>query len=147
MLGFLFFGIHPIFSQQYSKTQLQKMYSDYLKSEGYSPSVDEDGDVAFKYEGGNYYILVDENDLECFQILFPGFWEIESRAERTDAAIAASVVNRTTKVVKVWLTPDNDDVSISGEVFLKSPADFSGIFKRLLSAMTTARRDFIKEME
>jgi hypothetical protein len=119
---------------------------NYLKQQGYVPEVDEDGDIKFKYEGKTYYIIVDEDDPEFFQIVYPYFWEMESSAELQKAKSVISSVNRTTKVAKIYLTRDEDDASISGEVFLKKPEDFKEIFSRLLSAMNLIREEFREEM-
>lgn len=135
-----------LFAQKMSKTDLQNMYMEYLQSEGYPCYVDEDGDVSFKYEGGNYYINVWEDDPFCFRIVYGRFWEIESPSEQTEAAIAASDATATTKVAKVWLTSDGDDVSISAEVYLNEPEDFKKHFKRMLGCMGNARNTFIQAM-
>jgi hypothetical protein len=41
---------------------------------------------------------------------------------------------------------DLDNVSISAEIFLKDPADFSTVFYRLITIMTEAKQDFTAEM-
>jgi hypothetical protein len=133
-------------SAQMTKSQLQQMYVTYLKQEGYQPEVDSDGDVAFKAEGRYFYISVDEDDLEVFTIVFPYFWEIESLSERREALLAASNANRTTKIAKIYLTPD-DDTSIIGQTYLVKPDDFKLFFGRMVDAIMTARRKFIDEMQ
>lgn len=117
-----------------------------LWGEGFSPNVDSDGDVVFKYEGGTYYIIVHENDPQYFNINYAGFWEIESPDELIQAAVCASVVTRSRKVVKVYLNSDFDNVSISAEILLKSPADFSAVLSRLMGQIIEAKRNFIDEM-
>ena len=146
MLVFIF-AAAPVFAEEMTKEQLQKMYVDYLKSEGFSPSLDDDGDVMFKYEGGTYFIIVDEKDQEFFAVLYPNFWEIESENEREQALLAAKEATRSAKVAKVYLIEDNTDVSLSAEVFLKTPSDFKGIFHRMMSSMTAARKVFVDKMQ
>jgi len=42
---------------------------EYLRQEGYMPSIDDDGDIIFKVAGNSYFIIIDENALQFFQIL------------------------------------------------------------------------------
>jgi hypothetical protein len=130
---------------QMTKSQLQQMYVSYLREQGYQPSIDSDGDIAFKAEGQNFYILVDENDLEYFSILYPQFWEIESEAERRKVAEAASYATRTTKLVSVYMTSDND-TSIRACIFVSKPEDFKNHFARMINIIMIARGKFIDEM-
>jgi hypothetical protein len=131
---------------QTTRASLQTMYMDYLRGEGYVPSIDDDGDVRFRYEGGTYYIIVMEDDLKYLRILYPNFWEIESEEELLRAYSTASYVNRTTKIAKVFLNRSEDDVSIVGETLLDTPEDFKNFFKRILNAVGTAKADFREEM-
>jgi hypothetical protein len=142
---FVFFPVF-LLPAQVTKTSLQAMYMDYLRGEGYVPSIDDDGDVRFRYEGGTYYIIVQEGDLEYFRILYPNFWEIESEEELLKAHSVISYVNRTTKVAKIFLNRDEDDVSIAGETLLDAPEDFRNFIKRVLNAIGTARADFRNRM-
>ena len=147
VLSILIFAATPVFAQEMTREQLQKMYMDYLTSEGFAPSLDSDGDVMFKYEGGTYFIIVDDKDQIYFAMLYPNFWEIESEDEKEKALLAAKEATRTAKVAKVYLTEDNTDVTMSAEIFLKTPSDFKDTFYRMLSAMSAARRAFVDKMQ
>jgi hypothetical protein len=114
---------------QMSKSELQQMYVSYLRDEGYQPSIDSDGDIAFKAEGRTFYIIVYDDDLEYFYILFPNFWEMESEAERRQFTEAASYVNRTTKLVTVFMTSHND-TSISASILVSKPEGFKNRFQK-----------------
>ncbi len=82
-----------------TKQERAEMYRSFLASEGYTPKIDNDGDVAFKFEGGNYYILVDDKDEAFFRLAYPGFWEIESEEERAKVIEAALHATAQTKQV------------------------------------------------
>jgi hypothetical protein len=128
-----------------SREDLQQMYLTHLKEEGYQPEIDSDGDIKFKAEGRTLYIIVYEDDLDFFQIIYPNFWEIESEAEREKVASVASYVTRTTKVAKVYMTRA-DDTSISAEIFIEKPENFKTSFKRMIDVILLARREFIEKM-
>jgi hypothetical protein len=128
-----------------TKNELQQMYMDYLKEQGYVPSLDSDGDVSFKIEGRGYYIIIDESDPTYFLILYPNFWEIESEEERQKASAVIMNVNRTTKVAKAYIT-SLDNTCIETAILLNTPNDFSRHFSRMISMTQTARRQFIDGM-
>ncbi|MDR1955620.1 MAG: hypothetical protein LBQ30_02055 [Treponema sp.] len=148
-VGFVFIGFMLILinslNAQMSKSQLQQMYVTYLREQGYQTNVDSDGDVTFKAEGYNFYIVVDEDDLESFRIVFPNFWEIESTAERVRAYEAAMYATRTTKVASVYIT-SRDNTSIDANIFVGKPEDFKLHFRRMIDVILIARRDFIDKM-
>ena len=135
-----------LFSQQMTRTQRQNMYVNFLRSEGFQPIVNADGFVDFMYEGGNYFIWVEDNDTGYFYMEYPSFYRLETRSERINAAAAAPTINRSIRIVKVWLTSDDSNVSISTELYVPNPSDFSLFFYKLLNLMVTARNDFMDEM-
>ena len=142
LIGVLLVMGGAVFAQ--TKSELQQMYTDYLREQGYTPSVD-DGDVIFKVEGGNYYISVDEGDLAFFRIVYPGFWKIESEAERIKASAVIMSVNRTTKLAKVYIE-SWDNTYVEASVFLNTPEDFKRHFSRMLNTIQLARRKFVAGM-
>jgi hypothetical protein len=129
-----------------TKAELQQMYMSYLQDGNYAPSVDDDGDIYFKFEGGNYYIIVDEDDPAYFRIIYPNFWEIESEEERTKASAVIMSANRTTKLAKVYIT-SWDNTSIDADVLLNTAQDFKNHFSRMLDAMQIVCRKFVDGMD
>jgi hypothetical protein len=119
--------------KEMTKKDIQKMYMDYLKAEGYIPEIDEDGDVRFKREGKTYFISADSTDLECFRLVLANIWEIESEEERDKVRLAMNVCNADAKVAKAYMVRDNVWVAI--ETFIAKPEDFKAIFKRSISAL------------
>jgi hypothetical protein len=119
--AFALFALFSVLSlsAQATKTSLQNMYMDFLKGEGYVPSI---------------------------RVLYPNFWEIESEEELVRAYAAAADTSRTTKIAKMFVTQNEDDVSIVAESLLNAPADFKNYFRRLLNTIAAAKRDFIDRM-
>lgn len=127
-----------------SKQQRAQMYKDFLSEEGYAPKLDEDGDVAFKCEGLNYLILIDEDDDEYFHLVFPGFWPIESEAEREQVLQAAAQATANTKVAKVF--PVRDTTWAAIEMFCDPPESFKPVFRRSMSALRAGVQSFVDKM-
>ena len=109
------------------------LYNDFLRSEGYTTEVDDDGDITFKLEGGNY-----------FTVVFPNFWPIESEDERTATYIACCHATADTKGAKVY--PLGDNICASIEMFFGEPEDFKPVFKRALSTVQSAVAKFAEKM-
>jgi hypothetical protein len=147
VLGLLF--AFPVTAQdnsrpEWTKENLQAMYMEHLRAEGYLPSIDEDGDIIFKVSGDNYYIIIYENDLQFFQI----YRGLSLGPIETEAAInAANYSNRHSKVAKVWISSDGRSVSINTELLLDDPHNFAPVFSRALSVIRNAERNFFSQIQ
>ena len=128
-----------------NKQERAEMYRNYLTEEGYAPKIDEDGDVTFKYEGGMYFIAVDEKDEEFFRLVFPGFWSIDNEIERAKVNRAALYATERTKVAKVYAVADNTWASI--EMFCFPPETFKQVFHRSMSALRAGVQNFQDKMQ
>jgi hypothetical protein len=127
-----------------SKTERVAVIRDYLSNEGYAPQVDDDGDLLFKCEGGSYFIIIDEQDGEFYRLCYPNFWSIDNEPERAQVVKAAQAATGKTKVAKVFTVRDNTWASI--ELFLGSADQMNVVFKRSMSALQTAVRNFREAM-
>lgn len=52
-----------------SKVDRVRVFSEFLREEGYSPKTDDDGDILFKAEGKSYLIIFDDEDEQFFRIV------------------------------------------------------------------------------
>ena len=121
----------------------QQIYMDFLRNEGYMPSIDEDGDVLFKKDGRSYYILSNSDDYTYICLLFPNIWSINSDVERAQVANVISYANRRTKVAKLYMSGSrNQYVSIAVETYHEDPSHFGILFSRMMSALSTAENNF-----
>jgi len=128
-----------------TKKSLQNIYMNYLKTEGYVPAVDEDGDVQFKYEGKWYFITVNEED-PCYfslSIIFENKWNT-SKEERSKVLEAINYSNAKCKISKVFMTEKSIFFTI--EIPLKNPEDFSEIFNRGLSVLKNGMTLFAEKI-
>ena len=106
----------------------------FLTAEGYLPTADEQGGIAFKREGRVFLSFTAADDPNYFNVYcYMNFEGVLT--DRDKAAAAANEVNRTLKAVKITLLDDNDPskVSFGIEALLASPDDFKGIFERALA--------------
>jgi len=130
--------------EEWTKPDLQSIYMEHLRNEGYVPSIDIDGDIQFKVSGDNYFIIIDENDVKFFQI-YMGF---SLGSIETEAAInAANLSNRRSKVAKISISPDGNIASITIEMILNDPRDFVPVFARTLSLIRNAEGIFRAQLK
>lgn len=129
---------------QWTESKLQEMYLDFLSGEGMEGSIDQDGDVQFRYNDRTYFIEVNEDDNEFFRVVLPNIWPIESVSEGLAVVQACDEVNRTMKCAKAYVT--NDDVWIAVELFVARPDAFKGVFTRCMSAIEQGLETFVEEM-
>lgn len=120
-----------------SKAQI---YMDILTEEGFRPNLDKDGDVVFKFEGGNYCIFAEESDLQYFRLTYPAFWSIESAQERALMLESAASVNAQMKVTKIY--PVQDDTWAAIELYMVKVEDFRHILNRSLNNLQESVRKF-----
>ena len=106
----------------------------FLTAEGYLPTADEQGGIAFKREGRVFLSFVGDNDPNYFNLYCYINYE-DVLTDRDKALAAANEVNRTLKAVKITLLDDNDPSKISFgiEALLPSPEGFQAIFERSLA--------------
>lgn len=119
-----------------------EIYMDFLAAEGYRPTIDNDGDVVFKVEGGLYFIDVDTDDASYFRVVYPNFWSIENAEEKAKAFAAANHATATTKVAKVYVRPDETDTIAAAEIYIDPPEQFKAVFSRCVSSLQYAANAF-----
>jgi hypothetical protein len=127
------------------KAERGKMYFDYLRDEGYAPQIDQDGDVMFKFEGGKYYIFIDDKDEMYFRVVYPGFWPIQSEAEKDRVIKAAMEATSTTKIAKVF--PVGNDVWADAELICQPPETFKLVIWRCVRSIRAAVAKFLQGMK
>jgi hypothetical protein len=133
-----------------TRSALQSMYMEYLTREGFRPEIDADGDIQFRILGNNYFIIIDENDLQFFQIYTGFFLDSMMSIDIEEALELVNITNRRSKVAKISISnPENSDslsdrlvVSITAELLLNEPQDFRLIFPRAISLLTNAKNLF-----
>ena len=83
---------------------------DWLAGEGFRARLDDDGDIHFRHEGRDVYVILEADDLSYLRLLVPGLWKCDDEAEFRTALAVANELNDDVKVAKVV-------VSAKGGVF------------------------------
>ena len=125
--------------------ELAELYRAHLSEEGFSPKIDSDGDVIFKFEGRSHFISVNAEDENFFRLIFPNFWPIENEDERKKVNAAALQATAKTKVAKIF--PVKDNVCASIEMFCSPPEVFKAVLTRSLNALRAGVENFREGMQ
>ena len=143
------FASNALFGQT-TKPQMQKMYSDYLKENGYSPQVAADGSlIIFDDRNGNgyrYVIFVNDESSKCFQMgrydkyLGEGnYWDKLNEAKKS----LESYLKDITVVFDGGRDPGG---WFMANVALKKPDDFKRVFTRIVLSLRVAEDLFYVEL-
>ena len=116
------------------------LYLNYLREEGYVPSLNESGDVVFKFQGATFVISVDEQDTQFFRLIFPNFWAIDTDEELAKALRTANQVNFMMKVGKILIVENN--VWSVVELLLDSTPELSDVVPRALHIARQTAEEF-----
>ena len=151
----LIFGVFfafPVSAQEsgtWTKDVLTNMYMQFLREEGYFPSVDGEGDILFKDSGDTYYIIIrdDDFDLQNDLLFFRLYTGVRLGTFSPEAALsAANFINMYSKVAKIYISSDERSVAINIELLLPNPQDFKTVLSRALSLMRFAEDRFFSRL-
>lgn len=121
-----------------------EMVMDYLKEQGLCPKIDDDGDIAFKYEMRNFYFFNNKDDEAFFRLAMPGIYDVTDD-NRYAVLEAINELNKTYKVMKA-IVPSTE-VWLTTEIFMDSTPELDDFVPRLLRILMNAQKDFYELME
>jgi hypothetical protein len=121
-----------------------EVYEQWFKNVGIIYNIDEDGDLHFKYQTCNFYILNPKNDTNFLHIILPNIWSIDSEEERANALKVANELNMNRKALKVFITESNTILTV--EMFIDSTPDVEDFMERILDILISGRTLFAQKM-
>lgn len=125
---------------------LETIY-EYLQEEGYRPHLDDDGDIKLKCGGKTYWITGYGDDDIYVRVFAAGqIWPMKTEEEWQLALQVTDGITRDYTGVKAY-TVNKDDVFFSIDLLLCEPTIFPTVFKRCISALDAAVRDFISSIK
>lgn len=119
-----------------TKEQLQAIYMDALKAEGYAPEIKGGRDIGFKKEGQIYGVGVNDEGPPFFVEIYRAFaFEVGGDEDLRKTYDKMTEVTTRTKAVKVYLIDDKKGLVFGAQFYLKNPEDFRDLFPIYLSAI------------
>ena len=124
---------------------LKEKCLNYLREEGYCPTIDDDGDIKLKVQGLTMYIRTSDTDDEFLKVWLPFIWSIENDNERAKLHWVANKLNREYKCGKIYLT--DDDTHAVCEIFISdSDVKLGAIVSRCIMILTQMRGELSQLM-
>ena len=113
-------------------------FVDFLTEEGYRPNVESYGDISFKVEGANFYIVPDDQDASYVHIV-TSYSNDEPLAKSLNAA---NKLNEQWKALKVTLSSDASSVRFSFEAWYENLEHVKPSFSRILGMLRKSSRAY-----
>jgi len=123
---------------------VQKIFFEFLKAEGFRPALDNDGGVVFKYKGEEYFTAVDKSFSDFFRLMCP----MEFDNDIMELHEVASEFNQNMPVTKATVLTGNDKpcVLITFEAFISDQTFFQNYFGRIMEIIEKAKQMIIKKL-
>ena len=120
------------------------LVKDWLAREGFRATIDDDGDLQFKYQGFTMWVTPDEKDPLFLRIILPNIYEVN---EENRAAVleALNKVNCDLKAVKGYVVGEN--VWLSIEMYIDASPEIEDFIERCLDILLAGHRKFGEEMK
>ncbi|MCR5573507.1 MAG: YbjN domain-containing protein [Bacteroidaceae bacterium] len=122
----------------------KELVLDFLRKEGFTPTVDERNNIVFKYQMTTYVFFTDENDDEFFQLTMPAIYDV-TEDNRELVLEAANKVNQSMKVIKIIVTQES--VWVLFEILLDETPQVEDIMPRAFRIMEDGRNKFYELIE
>ncbi len=117
LLAIALFGISAAQAQQITAEEGRQVAMDFLRGEGYIPTIDEDDDIFFKLQGYKYWIEIDELSRGgLITYFFVSFSSDESHGKLTEAC---NTLNKNKNCIKAYVV-EYDDGSRSYRITLET---------------------------
>ena len=113
--------------------KLRNEIKNFLQEEGYVPSIDQDGDITFKYEGKTYYIQIDDSDTSPYYICI---FRSHSYSEAYTKEKLLRVVGETNFKKGVKLLCFSKTYQYRAEMYLTSSENFMYVCHKLLDQIS-----------
>ena len=119
---------------------------EFLSNEGFRPEKVSEDSIKLKYEGGTFWVDIDDDDKTFYRVIAANIWNIESPLELSWAYVASNNASRAFKVVKTFVTKDESDVWVTADQFESDVESFLPKLIRLLRIVEDERKTFGEKM-
>ena len=126
--------------------EIKQKYMEFLKDEGLTPIIDNEGDIIFELENRKYLIDIDEKDLYYIRMVCHGGLKGMDENDMLKLFKAASETNSEIKMVKVIII-NTESAVFSIESLLNDINDFKVFFNRWLMQVRDAFSIFHKYLD
>ncbi len=116
-----------------------------LEKMGYSPEIDKDGDIMFRFQMKIIYVLTGEDEDPYVAMMLPQFHEFEEGQETLVLAIC-NKMTRELKLVKVYIDQTFENVTSTCEFYYANEEALEQNLRKSLHMLGVIRTIFRKEL-
>lgn len=116
-----------------------------LEKMGYSPEVDNDGDIMLHYQMKTIYVLTGDEDEPYVSMMLPQFHEIDEGRETLVLAVC-NKMTRELKLVKVYIDQTFKNVTATCEFFYANEESLEQNLRNSLQILGVVRTVFRNDM-
>ena len=116
-----------------------------LEKMGYSPEVDNDGDIMLHYQMKTIYVMTGDEEEPYISIMLPQFHEIEEGKETLVLAVC-NKMTRKLKLVKVYIDQTFKNVTATCEFFYANEESLEQNLRNSLQMLGVVRTVFRSDM-
>lgn len=114
------FAQEPPVQRSAANVAFRDSIANFLKLEGYVPSIDEDGDIEFKKEGSTYFVTVVDDEAP-FYVQFTYYLGMDDDIDQVAMLKAMNETNRDNRCIKcsivdkdlLWITIESYDTTVA----------------------------------
>ena len=127
-----------------AQKEFQSEIIQFLKKEGYVPTIDDEGSIYFKSEGEEHWIRV-FGEAPVFVFLQRAGYKLsgEDGLDRQAALLACNTVNKEMNAVKFYCT--ENAVVFCTEQFVRWVGDFTNVLRTNLQMLSDGENFFVQE--
>lgn len=125
----------------------QQLVVSVLESMGYKPQIDGDGDVKFRFQLKQLYVMetLDE-ETNYLVVVYPHFYILQG-GEESKALVACNKLTREAIFAKVYVEETLSGVSACCDFYYSDKESMAFNFKRAFEVLGLVRTAFYNEME
>lgn len=127
-------------------TKKELIMSTLEEKMGYSPEIDEDGDIKVAYQLKTIYVMTGDDDEQYVSVMLPQFHEIEDGKE-TLALAVCNKMTRELKFAKVYVDQTFKNVTVTCEFFYSGKKSLEQNLEKSLELLGVVRTVFRNDME
>ena len=116
-----------------------------LEKMGYSPEVDNDGDIMFRYQMKAIYVMIGDEEEPYISLMLPQFHEFEEGQE-TLVLVTCNKMTRELKMAKIFIDQTFKNVSATCEFFYINEEALEQNLRHALQIIGVVRSVFRKDM-
>ena len=127
-------------------TKKELIMSILEKNMGYSPRIDDDGDIMIHHQMKDIYVMTSDDDEQYVSVMLPQFHEIEDGEEAISLAVS-NKMTRELKLAKVYVDQTFKNVTATCEFFYCNEESLEQNLRMSLELLGVIRSIFRKNVD